>query len=370
MRTSTIPRRAIGCLAALLLLAGVGGAARADGLLRLANCRIVDAGGPIKAMGVNYVDGFWNYAKDGKREAYLPYLDALSEAKIPFIRMAFGPWANDRPDAPPAPQIDDFVEKRARYFERLDTFLADLRARHIGAVLDVFWNIDPYAVHFGEPADARARPGSKTAAFLTDTVAELARRNGQDPTIWMVEFLNEGDLDIDFDRAHHTRADLAGLLKRLAAAMRAAGDRHLIDSGNSLPRPAADHLNAHAGWKSDDLGGFLHALDGETPSNIDVASVHIYPEDKAARPWDDGDVMNTLPALVKHGAQSCKPVFIGEFGAKDPAQDAAYIRRVGQSGVQMAAVWGFGRSAADPFAIGLDPSGKALLAVIGRQGGR
>lgn len=364
MRLSRLTR-----LVALLLLAGVGGGARADGLLRLANCRIVDAGGPVKAMGVNYVDGFWAYAKDGKREAYLPYLDALSEAKIPFIRMAFGPWANDRSDAPASPLIEDFVQNRARYFERLDTFLADLRARHIGAVLDVFWNIDPYAVHFGEPRDARTRPDSQTAKFLNDTVAELARRNGQDPTIWMVEFLNEGDLDIDFDRAHHTRADLVDLLKRMAESMRAAGDHHLIDTGNSMPRPAADHLTAHAGWKSDDLGGFLHALDGETPANLNVASVHIYPEDRAERPWDDGDVVNTLPTLVKHGRQSCKPVFIGEFGAKDPALDAAFIRGVGRSGVQMAAVWGFGRPAADPMAIGLDPSSKALLAVIGRQGG-
>src|SRR4051794_4198161 len=76
---------------ALALCMGGGGQARAEDLLRLDQCRIVDGRGPVRAMGVNYVDGFWAFTKDGKRDAYLPYLEALAEARIPFIRMAFGP---------------------------------------------------------------------------------------------------------------------------------------------------------------------------------------------------------------------------------------------------------------------------------------
>jgi hypothetical protein len=357
--------RHIAAMLTLLLIALVSlcATARADGLLRLADCQIVDDRGSVKAMGVNYVDGFWSFASDGKRKAYLPYLDALAEAKVPFIRMAFGPWADDKPDAQPVPQIADFVANRDRYFERLDTFLADLKARRIAAVLDVFWNIDPYTTYFGEPVTASACPDSRTAAFLREVVAELARRHGRDPTIWMIEFLNEGNLGVDFPRAPHSRADLVALMKGLAAALRGAGDRHLVDSGNSLPRSAAERLHQRQGWAPDSLGDFYRALDDETP--VDVASVHVYPEIAGDRPWDGDDVLATLPRLVAHSRRDCRPIFVGEFGAKDPMLEESFVARIAQSGVPLAAAWGFGRPAFDPMTFGIDARGRAQLARIG-----
>ncbi len=349
-------------------LALCGGAARADGLLRIAGCRIVDDHGPIKAIGVNYVDGFWGCAKNGKREAYLPYLDALAEAKIPFIRMGFGPWAGNKADSPQAPQIADFVENRDRYFERLAIFLADLRARHIGVVLDVFWNIDPYTVYFKEPAAARADPKSRTFGFLKATLAELARRHGQHPNIWMIEFLNEGDLYIDFNGAPHSRADLDALIEGLASALRAGGDKHLVDSGNALPRPAAQHLVGHEGWRPDSREDFLRALGAETPAGVTVASVHIYPEKAGARPWTHDDVLATLSVLSQNSAKTCQPVFVGEFGAMNPVDEKTYIRSVADSGIQLAALWGFGRPQYDAYSFAYDERGQALLAFIGQQG--
>jgi hypothetical protein len=351
--------------ATLVLTVGLVGA-RADGLLHIANCQIVDDHGPIKAMGVNYVDGFWNFAKDGKREAYLPYLDALAEARIPFIRMAFGPWAAYKPDAPPAPQIADFVVDHGRYFERLDTFLADLRARHIGVVLDVFWNVDPYAVYFGEPATASAHPESRTFRFLKEVLAEVVRRHRDDPTIWMIEFFNEGNLSIDYPRARRTRTDLIALINRLAATLHSEGDQHLMDTGNSLPRPAAQHLNEHGAWKPDSVVEFLRALSAETPSDIGVVSVHIYPENKSTRPWDNNDILNVLPVVVRSNRSTCRPVFVGEFGARDREIEETYLRRVAAGGIQMAALWGFGRPKFDPFEIGIDRQGRALLARLGQ----
>jgi hypothetical protein len=343
----------------LAALAGRCGPAWADGLLRLADCRIVDDHGPVKAMGVNYVDGFWRFAVDRRRETYLPYLDALAEAKIPFIRMAFGPWAAY--DARrPAPAIADFVARRGEYFDLLDRFLADAKARHIGVVLDVFWNIDPYTVYFDEPLAAIARPDSRTSAFLREVVAELARRHGRDSTIWMIEFLNEGNLEVDYPRAPHALADLVALLEGLATALREAGDRHLVDSGNSLPRPAAERLSRRQGWAPDGLADFLRALDAETP--VEVASAHIYPEKPGARPWDGDDVLNTLPRLAEHGLSACHPVFVGEFGATDPALEESYVTRIAASGVPLAAAWGFGRPAFDPMAFGIDAPGRARLA--------
>ena len=147
----------------------------------------------------------------------------------------------------------------------------------------------------------------------------------------MIEFVNEGDLDIDYPRAHHTRPELVSLLRRLAGAMRGAGDRHLIDSGNSAPRPAAEHLSLGQGWKRDSREEFLQALDAETPPGVDVASVHLYPEPGDARPWDGGDVLDMLPALAAHARRSCQPVFVGEFGARDLASEDRYVARVAAS---------------------------------------
>ena len=335
-------------------------AARAEGLLRLEDCKIVDDRGPVRAIGVNYVDGFWRFAADGDREAYLPDIDALAKAKIPFIRMAFGPWAAYRADAPPAAAIADFVAHRDRYFERLKTFLADLKAHNIGAVLDVFWGVEPYAPAFGETIEAPYRAGTRTAAFLDETVAELARRHGRDPAIWAIEFVNEGNLSIDFPRAPHNRAEFTALLARLGAILHEAGDRHLVDSGDALPRPAAERLHDHDGWAPDTRENFLAALAAENP--VPVASVHVYPENPGARPWDGGDPLGVLAVLVEHARRACQPVFVGEFGATDPARADAYIAGVAASGVPLAALWGFGRPAFDPMAFGIDEAGRARLA--------
>jgi len=353
-------------VALLLVLSNAsGGMASAQGLLRIAGCRLVDDKGPVKAMGVNYVDGFWAFAKDGDRTKYLPDLDALAEAKIPFIRIALGPWGPLKVDGPPAPEIVDFVRNRDRYFDRLDVFLDDAKARHLGVVLDVFWNVDPYLAYFGEPEASWPDPKSRTGLFLREVVKEIARRRGADPTIWMIEFLNEGDLLIDFPHAPHSRADLVALINGLAGVLRASGDRHLVDTGNSLPRPAAKRLGQHQGWTADSRADFVGAMDAETPTGSPVASVHIYPEDKAARPWDGGDVLSVLPVLTKTGLKACHPVFIGEFGAPDSNLEQIYIKRIARSDIQLSAIWGFGRAAGDPLYIGLNARGRALLRQIG-----
>ena len=354
----------------ILAIAGSPPAARGDGLLRLSDCRISDDHGPIKAMGVNYVDGFWQFAKDGDRQRYLPYLDALAEAEVPFIRMAFGPWAEYRSDRPAAATIVDFVNHYERYFVRLDGFLADLKVRRIGVVLDVFWNADPYTTYFQEAVAASTDPTSRTFGFMKQIVSELGKRQGQNPGVWMLEYLNEGNLDIDFDRARHSRSEFVGQIESLVEASRAAGDKHLISSGNALPRPAAQHLDTREGWKPDTREEYLAALDAETPSGVDVASVHVYPEDTATRPWDGGDVFNALPAAVKHSRETCKPLFVGEYGAKDEVQRGVYIRRLILSQVQLAAIWGFGRPPFDPFSFGVDVRGRALLTQLGQQTSR
>jgi hypothetical protein len=343
------------------LLIATSHTADAAELLHMENCRIVDNRVPVKAMGVNYVNGFWGFVKDGKRENYIPYLDALAAAKIPFIRMSFGPWAAYKDDAPPAPQIADFVLNRQTYFERLDVFLADLQARHIGVVLDVFWNIDPYTVYFREPASASTNPTSRTSAFLADTVAQLAKRLGNNPEIWMIEFENEGNLGIDYPKALHARADLIAQTKFLSLSMRAAGDHHLIDSGNAAPRPAAEHLAAHQGWVRDSREEFFHALDAETTDQLNVASVHLYPEKDTDRPWDGRDIMGTLPALAAHSHETCQPIFIGEFGAQDETTEDRYIQQIAASDIPLAAVWGFGRTGPFPLSFNLGEQGQELL---------
>jgi hypothetical protein len=371
-RRSTPLRRIVGLLAPLFAFAfgADGGRAQAEGLTRIANCRIVDDRGPIKALGVNYVDGFWSFARDGKREAYLPALDALADAKIPFVRMAFGPWSAYKPDAPATPEIADFVMRRERYYERFDVFLADLRARRIAVVLNLFWDVDPYTVYFHEPLTASADPDSRTSAFLREVIEELARRYGADPAIWLLEFTNEGNLGVDYPHALHTRREMTALARRLAGAARAAGDPHLISSGNAAPRPAAQRLAQRQGWRPDDREEFLDALDDETANSADVVSVHLYPEDPAARPWDGGDVLNALPVLVAHAGKTCRPLFIGEFGASDPRVADEFVTRVTASDVQLAAIWGFGRPDHDPLAFRGDATGRQRLRQLQKGAGR
>ena len=354
----------------VILTASFGDSAFAEGILRIANCRIVDDIGPVKAMGVNYVDGFWKYARDGNREDYRPTLDALAEAKVPFIRMGFAPWAQNSANLPADPAIANFVNNRILYFQRLDTFLNDAKYRHIGVVIDLFWNVDPFAAYFGESASAWSHPQSRTFAFLRSVVVQFAQGHGKDPEVWMVEFLNEGNLNIDFPKAPHTRSELAMLIDGLSATLRASGDIHIVDTGNSLPRPAAENLNRRAHWQPDSPDDFWHAIDGETPAGAAVASVHVYPDQNAKRPWDHGDILGVLPAFADHSRNSCRPVFIGEFGTQNLTPVETYIDRIGRSDVQLSAIWGLGRLGKDANGFGLGARGKELLNQIGKYNSR
>ena len=183
----------------------------------------------------------------------------------------------------------------------------------------------------------------------------------------MIEFLNEANLTIDYPQARHQRRDMAQTLSSLAAEMRAAGDRHIVESGNSRPRPSAEHLATGRGWKVDAPDEFLAAVDAETPSGVDVSSLHVYPEEANARPWTGADALKVLPLAVRHGLGACKPVWIGEFGAQAPDQRASFICRVKASEAQLSAVWGFGRFKGDPLAFGLDDAGKKVLAAVGSK---
>ena len=256
--------------AALFAGALCSSVAQADGLLQIVSCRIVDDRGPVKAMGANYLSGFWEFAKSGKRRT-IAISRRVGGGENTFHSHGIWSLRGYSPLFPPSTAIVDFVRNRDRYFERLNTFLTDLKARHIAAVVDVFWTIDPYASYFHESPRATGRPESKTFAFLVDTVAEFGRRFGSDPEIWMIEFVNEGDLFVDFETARHTRPEFVTQMRELADALHSAGDHHLIDSGNALPRPASQHLDRGQGWKLDSKDEFLDALDAET--SVGVASV-------------------------------------------------------------------------------------------------
>ena len=161
--------------------------------------------------------------------------------------MAFGPWAAYKPEAPPAPQIAG-IRRTPRTLLRAAWHISRRfeSPTHRGSARRVLEHRSLRPLFRGDPA-ATANSNSKTN-FLSQTVTELARRYSQNPTIWMIEFLNEGNLDIDFDRAHHSRGEFVTLLVKLASVARHAGDRHLLNSGNGLPRPAAEHLDERKGW--------------------------------------------------------------------------------------------------------------------------
>lgn len=363
------PLRALRLLAALVILPATSSAndTRANDLLHVENCRLVDRTGPVKAIGVNYVDGFWDYAKNGKRESYLPALDALADAKVPFIRMAFGPWASSDLSKPTDPAINYFINNRDLYFKRLDIFIRDAKDRHIRLVLDVFWNVDPYLKYFNEKPSAWQDSDSRTVRFLTDTLIELASRHGKDPEILLIEFFNEGNLFIDYPNAPHTRTELISLFNTLVSVMRTHEDEHIIETGNSLPRPAASHLNKHDGWSSDSKYEFLQALEAENSSEAKVASIHLYPEFELTRTYDHGNILNVLPILKIYEKKDCRPIFIGEFGAEDENLEQLYIKKIVQSDIQLAAIWGFERPAGRPFAFGIDAKGRALLSKLHRH---
>ncbi len=134
------------------------------------------------------------------------------------------------------------------------------------------------------------------------------------------------DLSFDMLRMAYTE---------LGKAVREHDRKRLIFTVDSLPRPAAWHMEREGTWTPDNERQFRQMLRSLKHDPIDAISVHAYGEDTARVAW-----------AVRAAKSLKKPLFTGEFGVPGTGQEVEEeFRRMHQiieeSPIPVAAAWGF-----------------------------
>jgi hypothetical protein len=114
-------------------------------------------------------------------------------------------------------------------------------------------------------------------------------------------------------------------LRDIAKLIRGIDPNHLISSGNSSPRPAAQHLRVAKGkgdWTEDTPDEAETYLRDTHPDPIDLISIHFYSGiDNTRFEIKDLNSASCLRTLKRICDRIGKPVYIGEGGGeayKDP----------------------------------------------------
>jgi hypothetical protein len=341
-------------LGTILLLAVSGGRGQLPGLTTDAQGDMLKDGRPFRAIGLNYFSCFIRTLKNPSDTSYDEEFGILAAHQIPFVRFsATGYWPRD---------MALYQTDRAEYFRRLDAVVASAERHGLGLVPSLFWSAACVPDLVGEPLDQWGNPRSKTHAWMREYVREVVTRYRDSPAIWAWEMGNEFSLQASLpNTADHRPAIHPGLgtatsrserddvtfamvrvaFAEFAQAVRKHDSARLIFTGDSMPRPAAWHMQREGTWTQDNESQFREMIRHLTPDPANGISVHAYDDDIERLPWS-----------IKAARILKKPLFVGEFGARgDGAGGAAVFRRylkvIEDSDVPLAAVWVFDLPAKD-----------------------
>jgi len=309
--------------------------------------RLVRAGQPVRAIGVNYFDAFGRTLHDRDDTSFNAGFATLEELKIPFARFAAcGYWPSE---------MKLYLSDKPEYFRRLDGVVRSAEKHGIGLIPSLFWNWSTIPDLAGEPCDQWGNAASKTHQLMREYVADVVEHYKASPSIWGWEFGNEYNLAADLpdaperrpqaapelgtpdSRGPHDRLtteDLRVALAEFAKEVRRHDPSRFITSGSSLPRPQSWHRWKDGNWDLDTARQTAEVVAVQHPAPVDVISVHYYGKDP-----------ELLKTVAAEAARVHKPLFIGEFGYDGPASpenDKVFedvLRQVEALEPALAAVW-------------------------------
>jgi lysophospholipase L1-like esterase len=319
---------------------------------------------PYRGIGVNYFDAFYRVLQNPADTSYEAGFAELARRGIPFARfMASGFWPAD---------YRLYQEDKARYFALLDAVVASAEAHGVGLIPSLCWYDGCIPDLVGEPRSAWGDPESKTVQFMRQYATEVVTRYVDSAAIWAWELGNEWTLHTDLPSADQWRPQVIPRLgtattrsaaddlttdmllvafREFARTVRAIDPARPITTGNSAPRPHAEHLRQRlSGLDTPD--DYRKNLLDVNPGPYDLVSIHLYPQHAERR---FGDAPAPLSELLALTVDACRPagkaVFLGEFGVSQQAGDgdSATIRElfhnalrdIVQSQVALASVWVF-----------------------------
>lgn len=320
-------------------------------------------GKAYRAYGVNFYSAFMRYLRNPADTSFREGFKELGELKIPFARFAAcGFMPSD---------MKLYSENKEEYFARMDAVVKSAEENGVGLVPSLFWYNACLPDLAGEPRNQWGNPDSKTIALMRQYTRDVVSRYVNSPAIWIWEFGNEYDLAVDLPNAADHRPGVSverGTLptrsesddlrfdmmnvafREFAKAVREIDPHRPITTGNSLPREASYNLRKDLKWIADTPEQFGEQIVAFNPDPHNVISVHVYTPDHENRFGQRWTSYDEIIALSMAASKTVgKPLFIGEWGARDDkegaARDAArrdnfeLITAIDRHNVPLAALW-------------------------------
>jgi len=315
----------------VLVLAAQG--ARAD-FLKRRGADVTLGGKPLRLVSVNKFDLFLRYLKGGddRKQAH----DALASAAahgftaIRFSGVGFYPV--DMKTWP----------RQEAWWGAFDALVADAGAAGVRLIPVVNWNTSLFPDMAQECIlDMLLNRDSRSWQYLELYTRQLVARYRDNDTILFWELSNELNLGADLApmrpygwsdlnwaelgtaymrlrRDNYTSDDMIAYMKRLARVIREVDPNHLIATGNSAPRPAAQHMRHQKGkmdWTADSLDELTTYMRDTNPDPIDFISIHFYSGHDNMRLGNKDELSaKALVALKQAADRAGKPLYIGETG--------------------------------------------------------
>jgi Cellulase (glycosyl hydrolase family 5)/Bacterial Ig domain/Divergent InlB B-repeat domain len=222
------------------------------------------------------------------------------------------------------------------YWSHMDQMFSDLNSNGIKIIPSFNWHPTRWAVAGNDTlADLLTNPQSQSYGLLTSYIHDFITKYKNNPAIDMYELGNELNLSADLNSfanqqcsdpqsvfRNYSTNQLIGFQSRLAGVVRNLDPTHYIDSGDALPRAAAEHLRASPewiapNWTADSQSQFEKNL-SDVHQGSDVVSVHFYNSDNE-RLGNTGHMNANFLNIINQAASSTnKPLYVGEFGDVNP----------------------------------------------------
>jgi hypothetical protein len=312
-------------------------------------------GQPYSGIGANFDTLFGRLLQDKSDNSSLDNLGLLGDKGIPFVRFrACGFWPRN---------FDLYLKDQPEYFRRMDEVVRCAEQHHIGLIPSLFWRLATVSEVVGEAPSQLGDPRSKSIAFIKQYTTEMVGRYKHSPAIWGWEFGNEANLGVDLPRSgpgggrslfsgeeggvRLTTDQLGVTYTSFARVVRSLDPSRVIDSGTTIPRPAGWH-NANGQPRQRDSEAQSYAiLSRQNPDPISLLSVHIYQKSQKLQPYGPETVGQFISRYARYAAKTGKPLFIGEFPARDRNQTNEYLQAIKDNHVPLSAFWTFDNSQQD-----------------------
>lgn len=347
--------------------------AKENAFLQRKGTQLLLDGKPVRLVSVNKFDLFLRFLEGG--EAKQQAVRAIEEAAkqgftvIRFAGVGFYPshmrnWSNEKV-----------------YWGAFDELVQTAKQHGVRLIPVINWNLYLFPDMANECVqDMLTNPDSRSRQYLWLYTHQLVSRYKNEPTVLFWELTNEMNLGADLEfmfpygrselnpvhegtafmrlrRDNFSTEQMIPFLKEWATFIKQIDPNHLIGSGFSAPRPAAQHLRRAGGkgdWTEDSVQEMEAYLRDTHPDPIDLLSIHFYRgHDNLRFGNKEEDSAQVLSAFGQAAGRIGKPLYIGETG-DDYGQrpNAPFLRNVLEQvkklDIPLALIWNW-MSPGDPY---------------------